>query len=400
MNIPKFTTALVLALSLVACGEDAEGSDSTAGDTETTQGSTGTPQAETGTPGTSSADTGGPESTGAESGDASTGDATGGETEGDAQEFEACADGPFERTDPNPNYVWTPNAIELVSEQVADGVFAVYDSNAAEYGPQGLPLATSAGFVIGDEGVALVETMINRQLFCQLIDLVQAQTDKPILYAVNTSYHGDHSYGNAFLPDDVQVVQHERTAGYIAEYFEEDIAFMEMNFGADQGIHEIVPVVPDVAVTDEGWSADLGGLTIAARYHGFGQTPGDLFVQVPEAEVVWTGNPLIAEAPAIPWLLDGQAGAVSTTLASVRDSLSESAVVVPGHGRPVSLDAFNFSVGYLDALVAEVQTAVDDGLDVDATVEAVTLPDFQGYALWDWVHSAVNVPNTHIELSE
>lgn len=396
MKIQQITTALVLTFPLVGCGTDSESNtDDATGSTGIGQSSTGDVQAETGTPETTEAETGNPETTAADTGDSSTGETDGEEV----QEFTACDEAEFEITDPNPNYVWTPNAIELVSEEVAAGVFAVYDSNAAEYGPQGLPLATSGGFVIGDDGVALVETMINRQLFCQLIDLVQAETDQPILYAINTSYHGDHSYGNAFLPDEVQVVQHERTAGYIAEYFEEDIAFMEMNFGVDQGINEIVPVVPDVAVTDEGWSADLGGLTIAASYHGFGQTPGDLFVQVPEAEVLWTGNPLIAEAPAIPWLLDGQAGAVSATLASVRDSLSDAAVVVPGHGRPVSLEAFDFSVGYLDALVVGVQTAIDDGLDVDATVESVTLPDYQGYALWDWVHSIVNVPNTHAELS-
>jgi cyclase len=321
------------------------------------------------------------------------------ETDGDVQEFAAC-DAEFEITDPNPNYAWTPNAIELVSEEVSDGVFAVYDSNAATFGPQGIPLATSGGFVIGEDGVALVETMINRQLFCQVIDLVRAQTDKPVLYALNTSYHGDHSYGNAFLPDEVQVVQHERTAEYIAQNFEADVAFMEMNFGADQGIDEVVPVSPDVAVSDAGWSADLGGVTIEAQYHGFGQTEGDLFVTVPEAQVLWTGNPLVAEAPAIPWLLDGRAAEVSTTLATVRDSLPSTATVVPGHGQPVSVGGFDFSVDYLDALVAGVQTAVDDGLTVEETVEAITLPEHQGYALWGWVHSVINVPNTHAELSQ
>jgi cyclase len=400
MNTSKLTTSLVLTLALVGCGDDSSSNlDASSGSADTELGSTDGAQAETGAAettdtGTTAAPTGGAETTSSGSGDTGTG-----ESEGEGlQEFAAC-EGEFELSEPNPNYLWTPNAVELVSEEVAGGVFAVYDSNAATYGPQGLPLATSAGFVIGQDGVALVETMINRQLFCQLIDLVQAQTDKPVLYAINTSYHGDHSYGNTFLPDDVQVVQHERTAEYIAEYFEEDIAFMQMNFGMDQGIHEIVPVVPDVSVTDAGWSVDLGGVSIEARYHGFGQTPGDLFVLVPEAEVLWTGNPLIAEAPAIPWLLDGQAGAVSQTLASVRDSLSPTAVVVPGHGRPVSLEAFDFSVGYLDALVAGVQSAVDDGLDVDATVASVSLPEYQGYAIWDWVHAVVNVPNTHAELS-
>lgn len=397
--MPRFDilpSALALSLALVACGsdDDAPADDTASGSTTADETTGDAPDPGSGSSGAASTTT-----------DDSEGDSSSGEgdasSSGDAepeQTVPAC-DQSFEVTEPNPNYVWTPNAIELVAEEVADGVFAVYDSNAAEYGPQGFPLATSGGFVIGDDGVALVETMINRQLFCQLIDLVQAETDKPILYAFNTSYHGDHSYGNAFLPDGAQVVQHERTADYIAEYFEDDVAFMEMNFGGDQGLDEIVPIIPDVEVTDEGWSVDLGGKTIEAQYHGFGQTPGDLFVFVPEGNVLWTGNPLIAEAPAIPWLLDGRAGDVSQTLADVRDSLPSGATVVPGHGRPVAPEAFDFSVGYLDALVAGVQTAVDDGLDVDATVEAVTLPDYQGYALWDWVHSIVNVPTTHAELS-
>ena len=321
------------------------------------------------------------------------------ETDGPAaQTFDACDD-TFERVEPNPNYAWTPNAIQLVSEELADGVFAVYDANSDAYGPQGVPLATSGGFVIGDDGVALVETMINRSLFCQVIDLVRAETDKPVLYAINTSYHGDHSYGNAFLPDDVIVVQHERTAAYIADNFDADVAFMEMNFGADQGIDEVVPVVPDVAVTDAGWSADLGGITVAAEYYGFAQTNGDLFISVPEAGVLWTGNPLVSEAPAIPWLLDGQAASVASTLATVRDALSSAAIVVPGHGRPQSADAFDFSVDYLDALLLGTQAAVDEGMTAEEAVETVSLPDFQGYALWGWVHNVINVPNTYAELA-
>ncbi len=316
----------------------------------------------------------------------------------DVQQFEACA-GERALTEANPNLVWTPNAVRLVSEEVSPGVFAVYDSNAADFGPQGYPLATSGGFVIGDKGVALVETMINRQLFCQVVELVRKETDKPVLYAVNTSYHGDHSYGNAFLPPEVEVVQHERTASYIAEHFAADVEFMESNFGTDQGLDEITAIVPDIAVSDEGWSADLGGITIEARFFGFGQTVGDLFVYVPDAKVMWTGNPLIAEAPAIPWLLDGRGGDVSATLAAVRDSLPDAAVVVPGHGRPVSIETFNFSIGYLDALRAGVEAAVASDMDEAATVEAVALPDFQGYALWDWIHKAVNIPNTRAEVA-
>ncbi len=311
------------------------------------------------------------------------------------QVFEACTE-PFVTEDPNPMFPWTPNAVELVSRELEPGVFAVYDANAAD-GADGRPLATSGGFVIGDDGVLVIETMINRRLLCQLVGLVREQTDAPITHAINTSFHGDHSYGNAFLPSDVTIVQHERTAAYIAANFEEDRAFMEANFGADQGLDEVVPVAPDIRVGDEGWSIDLGGRTVEARYYGFGQTEGDLFVWVPEAEVMWTGNPLINEGPALPWLLDGHAHEVGETLARVQAELPAGATVVPGHGPPQTVDAFTFSLDYLAALEEGVSAAVEAGLTLEETVQTVTLDEFRGYALFDWIHPGVNVPNTYQE---
>lgn len=336
---------------------------------------------------------------GADSGDDTEATDTAEPTE-EVQVFEACVDQDFTIIDPVEGYAWTPRAITLASEQVADNVFAIYDTNAETYEPVGYPLATSSGFVVGEEGVLIVDTMINRQLLCQVYDLIRAETDKPVLYAINTSYHGDHSYGNAFLPDSVQVVQHERTAAYIADHFEEDVVFMETNFGADQGIDEVTLTAPDIAVGDEGWSVDLGGITVEAQYHGFAQTEGDLFVYVPQGEVMWTGNPIVAAQPALPWLLDGHAHEVSETLAAVQQSLPASAVVVPGHGRPSTPNTFTFSVDYLNTLIAEVQQSVDVGGDLKETQSAVVMKEFQGYALWDWVHTWVNVPATHAELSE
>lgn len=315
---------------------------------------------------------------------------------GAAEQVFAACDDDFPAEAPNPMSPWTPNAVELVSQELAPGVFVVYDANAPD-GPEGRPLATSGGFVIGDEGVVLVETMINRRLLCQVVDLVRAQTSAPITHAINTSFHGDHSYGNAFLPEEVEVVQHQRTAEYIAANFEADREFMTGNFGTDQGLDEVVPVAPDIAVDDAGWSIDLGGVTVEARYYGFGQTEGDLFVWVPEAQVLWTGNALINEAPALPWLLDGHAHEVEATLALVRADLPAGATVVPGHGPPQTAAAFTWGLDYLAALQQQVAAAVEQGLTLDETVATVTLEEFRGYALFDWIHSAVNVPNTYAE---
>lgn len=317
------------------------------------------------------------------------------------QTFAACQT-PITLTATNPKYIWTPNAIKLTSQELAPRVFAVYDASATKNSPAGVPLATSGGFVIGDDGVLVVESMINRQLFCQLVGLVRAQTDKPIRYMVNTSSHGDHSYGNTFLPPEVQIVQHQRTAEYIAASFAEDVAFLTMNFGSDQGLDEVRPVAAHIQVRDgETWGADLGGIRVEARYHGFAQTGGDLFVQVPSAKVVWTGNPLIAAQPAIPWLLAGHAKEVSATLAQVRASLPPGTIVVPGHDHPLGVDSFGFSIDYLNTLVSEVDSSVQQGRTQQETVAAVKLEPFnKGYDIWDFIHSAVNVPNTYSEFKK
>lgn len=312
------------------------------------------------------------------------------------QAFPAC-DATFEISAPDPKLPWTPNAVRLVSKKLAPRVFAILDANADEYAPKGIPLATSGGFVVGDNGVLLVESMINRQLFCQVIGLVRAETNKPIQYVVNTSSHGDHNYGNTFLPGGVHVVQHEQTAAYIAEHFQDDVSFMKSNFGANQGLDEILPVKADLLVKDA-WSVDLGGVSVEAKFHGFAQTGGDLFVSVPGASVVWTGNPIIAEKPAIPWLLDGHTEETGLTLAAVKASLPGNAIVVPGHGRVIGRDGFDFSIDYLNTLVSEVKSSVGAGMSAEQTVASVTMAPFQGYALWGWIHTQVNVPKTYGEL--
>ena len=73
---------------------------------------------------------------------------------------------------------------------------------------------------------------------------------------------------------------------------------------------------------------------------------------------------------------------------------------MPGHDLPVSAKELDFSIEYLDTLLAEVEAQSALGATLDETVAAVTMERFQGYAIWGWVHSAVNVPATYEELSK
>lgn len=309
-----------------------------------------------------------------------------------------------ERRPENPTLVWTPANVALVSQQLASGVFAVYPDDAARKNAAGIPVATSGGFVVGTNGVLLVDTMINRELAGQLHDLVREHTDKPILYAVNTSYHGDHSYGNQFLSDSTQVIQHERTQVFIRESFAKDVAFMTQFFGSDSGLQELEAQAADILLRDgETRDIDLGNKVVRIAHLGFAQTAGDLFVSVPADKVLFAGNPIISEGPSLPWLLDGHHAEARATLERLRGLFPDDMTIVPGHGVPTTTAVIDRHIRYLRELEGEVAAAIAAGLDAKQTSERVgqrMQAAYGGYKIYAWVHTELNVGKVYEALTQ
>src|ERR1700722_18183372 len=92
---------------------------------------------------------------------------------------------------------WDASLVNLTSKELAPGVFAVLPDDVFDKDH----VATTAGFVIGERAVLVIESMLNGDLASQLIGLVRQVTTKPIRFLVNTSYHGDHAYGNYLFPE-------------------------------------------------------------------------------------------------------------------------------------------------------------------------------------------------------
>ncbi len=295
--------------------------------------------------------------------------------------------------------VWDGNKVILESQKLAENVFAVIPVGAEEMAELGQAIATTSGFVIGSESVLIVDTMLNERLNHQLVKLVRAETDLPIRYAVNTSFHGDHSYGNQYLPSGTLIVQHDVASKFIAEHLEKDKDFMIQNFGTGRGIEQIEVTPADILVASgSSVSLDLGGVKVLIRDYGFAQTGGDLFVFVPSANVLWTGNPIIAKAPALPWLLDGHLVETRNTLRAVYEDVDENTKIIPGHGPITDLETVKWNLDYLDTVEQEVKAAVAEGLSLEETVARVRMPAFQGYALFGWVHPQLNVPAAYKDL--
>ena len=304
------------------------------------------------------------------------------------------------RTGEDSKLVWTASQLALVTKEVAPNVYAFYPDDAPQKTAAGIPVATSGGFVVGSNAVLVIDTMLNRRLAEQVMALVREKTDKPIRYIVNTSYHGDHSYGNQFFPKDAVIIQHRATQDYIREFFVKDVAFMTKYFGNNQGLAELTPTPASVLLQDKAdITVDLGGREIRIRHIGFAQTPGDLWVTAAGGKVLFTGNPVIARAPAFPWLLDGHLRESLATMKEVRRELPDDAIVVPGHGEPTSVTAIDNHIAYLDGLKVRVEALVAARKSKEETVRAAEMKEYEGYRIYPWVHLQVNVPAAYDELS-
>lgn len=297
--------------------------------------------------------------------------------------------------------IWDGNKVQMQSEKLAQGVFAYYASNTRERNAKGGAAATSGGLIVGTKGALLIETMLNKRLNKQVQDLSRKLGGKPLIFAVNTSAHGDHSFGNMYLPASTRIVQHANTRTYVDKHLGDDKEFMIKNFGKGRGIEEIAARTGDILVAPMATvSLDLDGKVVEVIDFGFAQTGGDLWVWERQSKVIWSGNPVIAAKPALPWLLDGYLVATLDTLKRVYAFLPADARIIPGHGVAMTREDMKWHIDYLSSVQKNVQAAVEKGLTLEQTVQQTAMPEFRGYALFGWVHPGLNVPAAFRDLSK
>jgi len=308
---------------------------------------------------------------------------------------------------PMPDHVpiWDANKVTLKLHKISENVYAVSPTTTETETTKGIAQATSAGFIVGDKGVLLIETMLSKGLYDQLYKLIRSVTPKPIVYAINTSDHGDHCFGNYLLPKETIVIQNEFCKDNLAKNYDNIKQFMIMLFGKGRGIEESVYRPADITIAiNQTMKIDMGkGNIVEVINVGTAQSPADLFVYLKSSSgnVLWAGNPFIAESPTIPWLFDGYFLEPVQNLNKIYNMISDKDIVVPGHGRITNKAGIKYTIDYVTALQTNVENAVKKGLTLEETKTAVTMKEFdKGYELFNWLHFNFNVPNAYKDIKQ
>jgi glyoxylase-like metal-dependent hydrolase (beta-lactamase superfamily II) len=246
-----------------------------------------------------------------------------------------------------------------VLKQVGPGVYAAIDGPEHKAG-------SNAGFVIGDDGVLVVDAFFNIDAARALVGEIRRLTPKPIRYVVNTHYHADHTGGDQALRDaGAIIVAHKNVRGWVRTN--------NINLFGDRITPELKARIealplPDVT-TDKDLTIWLGARKVVVRTV-LGHTGGDITISVPDAKVLFTGDMLWRKIP--PNLIDGSVKEWTATDADF-EAMPDAAhmVFVPGHGDVANLaDVRDFRQYLLDLrhLVTEGRKA---GLKDDALVAYV-----------------------------
>ncbi len=209
-------------------------------------------------------------------------------------------------------------APDFTVKKIGEGVYAAIGADGGKAG-------SNAGFVIGSNGVLVIDTFEGVEPAKALLAEIKKVTNLPIRFVVNTHYHLDHTGGNAVFEEAGAVIlAHKNLRGWLRT---ENLKFFGPNPKPEQKTMVESLVLPDEVYSDA-VDVYLGERQVQVRYM-LGHTGGDSVVIVPDANVVFAGD--LVWQKHLPNLIDATTSHWVKTLEKLQAD-HPSATFVSGHG--------------------------------------------------------------------
>jgi cyclase len=253
---------------------------------------------------------------------------------------------------------------------LGDGVYAAIAN------PGDRESVGNAGFVLGENGVLIVDAFATGAAAEELLGKIRRMTRVPVRWVVNTHYHLDHVGGDAvFARAGAVLIAHENVRAWVRT---ENLKWRAPIKPEEKAMLAGL-VRPDITFRDE-LTVWVGDRKVAVLFRP-GHTGGDAIVSVPRADVVFAGD-LFWNAT-VPNTIDADTKAWIQTLDAFLIDFPKSAFV-PGHGEVGHALDVRFFRDYVSGLRQTVQHGLASGQSGRALVDAVLPLHRTRFGAWRW----------------
>ena len=244
-------------------------------------------------------------------------------------------------------------------EEVSDGIFAYIQLD----GSWGL---NNTGFLVGGEGVTVIDTCFTERRSRMFHDAIRRHTGLPLRTLVNTHHHGDHTHGNyVFLPA-ATIVGHELCRQEVIATGHGTAALFP---GVDWGE---IRIAPPFVTFDERLNLYVDDLKVELVYVGPAHTTNDIVAWVPEREVLFAGDVIFNKGT--PFAMMGSVAGWLEALERLRALGPRT--IVPGHGPVCGPEVIDEVADYLRFVQKTAREGFEEGLAPLAAAQRTDLGRF------------------------
>ncbi|MBF4767454.1 MBL fold metallo-hydrolase [Nocardioides agariphilus] len=228
--------------------------------------------------------------------------------------------------------------------------------------------------VAGDAGLLVLDTQASAALAREMLVDLRHVTALPIMWAVDSHEHWDHTFGNGVLRSEgAELICHENAAESLPAHAAEVRA---------NAVQETEPQWADVAATEvvvpertfsSAIALDLGNRQVELVHPGRGHTGGDLVVRVPDADVLLAGD-LVEDGNPPAYGSDSYPMDWPLTLDVVLGLTTTASVVVPGHGAVVDREFVEVQRNEIGIVAETIRDLATRGVAIDDALAAAEWP--------------------------
>ncbi|MGH9793146.1 MAG: MBL fold metallo-hydrolase [Candidatus Acidiferrales bacterium] len=302
--------------------------------------------------------------------------------------------------------------------RLADGVYATIAD-----GSKGLQAVSNGGLVVGRDAAFIIEGHMHPAGAALELEALRSLTQAPVRGALNTHYHFDHTFGNAFYgAQGIPIWAHSRTATLMTERYaalqgkdnsgliaptekriasakdettrqraQGDLNAFRWFVSSVEGTVLALPNHPlDPAKLP--MKLDLGGITVVLEARE-GHSPTDIIARVPERNITFAGD--LVFNGSYPVTFDADMTAWHNVM-RVFAGFDKSERFVPGHGPVCGKDWIAQQTAIMNDIAAQAEKLHSAGVPVEEAKQRYVIPEkFKSLNMFSWFFCIENAIADH-----